>query len=139
MERQIGTPEEGVSEIVGTVIVLGLVVALFSILSLTAMGFVGQSSDPPRSDIHAIQRGDQVLIVHEGGDPMPLRTLLLTRDLSGVTTQTPITDLTADFDPTDAWRLGQSICISCSFAVDQLEAYAIVLDNEFIMEVDLRV
>lgn len=130
--------EEGVSEIVGTVIVLGLVIVLFSVLSLTALSLLEASDDTVRADLHPLQRDNLVLIAHQGGDSVPLSAELLVRTASGVT-QVPISTLVGDWTDagTSQWMVGQSLCISCTYDVSLVEAYALVYGNEFLLEVDL--
>lgn len=127
--------EDAVSEVVGTVIILGLVVLLFTVLSISALGVIGDSTDPERPDLHALQRGDQALVIHQGGDPVPLYAEVMVRFTNGSVTRTPISELTGDW--TSAWSVGQSLCFSCDYIIADVDAYAVILGNEFLLEVDL--
>lgn len=120
----------------GTVIIMGLVVLLFSVLSISALSLIDSSTDPERPDLHALQRGDRILIVHQGGDPLPLSAELLVRLDTGEVLRAPISQNTGDWD--GIWRVGESLCLSCDHAVASMDAYAIILGNEFLLEVDLR-
>ena len=69
------TNEAG-TEIMGTMLLLGIAVTVFSVVSLTFLGNV-PSNDEPLVSISGAVEGNYVKILHKGGEPLSLETVVV--------------------------------------------------------------
>jgi len=101
---------EAVSEVLETIILLGMTVSFFSILYLFVFSF---SFAPviPTVQVLATTSGDNIILYHQGGDPLPTGTaILLTID------DVPYTRTIGDYlDDTSKinsqWNMGERLVI----------------------------
>ena len=75
--------EEGVSEIVGEMLLLSLVVALVAILSANISGLLPSFEDVPYASFIGVN-GSNLTILHEGGDSISLSELRIIVDNGSV-------------------------------------------------------
>ena len=74
--------DKGVTEIVGTVLLLGMSISLFSILSLTVLSYPSSPSPPSVNLVATIEGnatldGKYILIEHRGGEALSLETKVI--------------------------------------------------------------
>jgi len=67
---------EAVTEIMGSMLLLGIAVSIFSIVSITFLSNV-PSNDLPLVRISGAVEGNYVAITHRGGDPLSLETVVV--------------------------------------------------------------
>lgn len=111
--RKLIQNKKGVSEIVGTVLLLGMAIALFAIVHIVALNVIPFASDAPSVRINVEITNKTIFFQHDGGDPLALDTTkVIFSDVSG----TPIepshqlknfTFLPKDTDPKDLWNIGE--------------------------------
>lgn len=68
--------DEAVSDLVGTVLLLGMAVLFFSILSAVVLSYPISSSSPSTNLVGTIE-GEYLLIEHRGGEPLSLETKVI--------------------------------------------------------------
>lgn len=68
--------DEGVSEIVGTVLLLAMAICLFSLLSIIVLSYPISASTPSANLVGTIE-GDCLFIEHRGGTPLRLDTKVM--------------------------------------------------------------
>jgi flagellin-like protein len=74
--KKIIKNKKAVSEIVGTIMLLGMAVALFTIVHLMAVNY--PFNEPrPSVRLSATIDNDTVIVVHQGGESLPLDTKLM--------------------------------------------------------------
>ena len=76
--------EEGISEIVGEMLLLSLVVTLVAILSANVSGLLPSFEDVPYASFIGVN-GSNLTILHEGGDSISLSELRIIIDNGSVT------------------------------------------------------
>jgi hypothetical protein len=69
--------KHAVSEIVGTVMLLGMAIAMFSIVNLLAFSVLPENENPPSVRLVASIDDEVVYVVHHGGESLPLDTKIL--------------------------------------------------------------
>jgi len=66
-----------VSEIVGTVMLLGMAIAMFTLVQLFAFGLLSENPNSPSVRLIASIENGNVTIVHNGGESLPSSTKIL--------------------------------------------------------------
>lgn len=98
--------EEGVSEVVGELMLLFITVTLFAILTLTVYALMSRPPGQPILDVSASVNNENLIIQHMGGDSVPYGDLSLIIDgreygASG-----------SDANGNGAWDAGEAITVS---------------------------
>ena len=146
--RKIIRNKKGVSEIVGVAILLGMAIALFTIVQLMAINFPFNNPNP---SVHltATIDGQKVIILHQGGESLPLDTkiILVIIDPSG-TPGSPI--YTAPNDPSpnmdegsigNSWNIGEKLSYDTGSSLSNKEVEIAIVDtqsNAIIMQGTVR-
>jgi FlaG/FlaF family flagellin (archaellin) len=95
-----------VSEVLGTALLLGITVLLFSLLSVIVISYPSPSSSPSVNLVGTIEK-DRVLIEHRGGDPLTLDTLI-SITIDEVTNSFPVSDyLDPEAQQDNQWGIGE--------------------------------
>src|SRR5512137_1077924 len=88
--RKIIKNKNGVSEVVGTVLLLGMAIALFSIVYIMSMNFIPFTPNAPSvrisgmlADNETAGLNDTIYILHNGGDSLPYNTRIIFSNESG--------------------------------------------------------
>ena len=68
--------EMGVSDIVGTILLLGMTISFFTLLSVAVLSYP-TPSHPPSANLVGTIEGDYLLIEHRGGEPLSLDTKIV--------------------------------------------------------------
>lgn len=122
------------SSVVGTVLMLGITIAVFAGFSLVVLEEFEGSSGRLRADLGAVQEGDRYVLQHRGGDPVPLEQVTLRLAIDGVPTEMPLTDLAGQTADGTLWHVGESLCLSgpqppCEHDGSQITDLLVVHDN----------
>ena len=64
--------DDAVSSVIGTVLMLGITVTVFSGISLVVLSEVGENSDSIHADLSILEGEAAVLLRHGGGESIPL-------------------------------------------------------------------
>jgi hypothetical protein len=106
-------PDRAQSELVGAILVLGLVVVSVGVAGAYAMGTVTQSTDTPDTVITGQIGTDGITLSHQGGDSLPSDELRLVVRVNGSETGLAWSDGTLSggddvFDPGEGWTASES-------------------------------
>lgn len=100
---------EGVSEIIGTVLLLGMAISFFSILSYTVLSYPSAPSSPS-ANLVATKDGGHLLIEHRGGEALTLDTKVIITFSNGTSISMTIGDknyLDDKAKEDNLWGLGE--------------------------------
>jgi flagellin-like protein len=113
MKMKIRKSNEAVSEIVGTVLLLGMTVSLFSMLSFTVLSYPFNPS-PPSVNLVGYMGGTNatggncVIIEHYGGDSLGITTTKVIVN-NGTSVDVNITKFLNDSNSNALWDLGERL------------------------------
>lgn len=103
---------KAVSEIVGTALLLGMAIALFSIVQILALSFP-YNPGPPSVRLVGNIEGDVIYIVHHGGESLSLDTKIIftiDNDVSNPITNTTGNGLiNSDSGDPNLWDIGEKV------------------------------
>ncbi|MFD1633659.1 type IV pilin N-terminal domain-containing protein [Haloplanus ruber] len=106
-------PDRAQSELVGTILVVGLVVASVGVAGAYAMETVTQSSEAPQATVTGQVDTDGITLSHQGGDSLPSEDLRLVVRVNESGTGLGWSDGTLSggddtFDPGEGWNVSES-------------------------------
>lgn len=106
--------EEAVSSVVGTVLMLGVTLAVFTGLGVVVLSEFEDQQAAPRADLALVQQDSGVLILQQGGEPVPLGVARIVVNVGGSEQVTPVSAMpgAAALGPT--LDLGEALCIQGS-------------------------
>jgi hypothetical protein len=100
----------GISEIIGTVLMLGMAIALFAGVSLVITSY--QLSTPsPQVDIVGFVEGSDIIFEHHGG-PSLLGDTQVGITINGTTSIITVEDYIVDINSNDRWDIGEQVVYS---------------------------
>lgn len=110
MSREFIRSEEGVTEVVGEMLLLAITVTVVAILSVVAFGIISGSQSAPIIDMTASLNGNSLVIQHSGGDRVSYG------DLSFIINGVEYNSTSPSIHPGDVnhdgtWSTGKSISI----------------------------
>jgi len=108
MRMKIGKSNEAVSEILGTALLLGIAVSLFSLLSIVVLAYPFTPSPPSVNLVGYIEDGTNVTLEHYGGESLDLTNKVIVR-IQETYTNINITDFLDDANNNDLWDLGEQL------------------------------
>lgn len=131
-----------VTEVVGTAILLGIAIALFSVVQTVALTFPFNPSTPSAQLVGTIDE-NTILIEHHGGESLSLDTKIIF-SIDGepevVQKASDILDInTSDGD--NLWSIGEKVSYTPAFSLAGLQVGVTVIDvesNSIIMKGTLR-
>lgn len=146
--------EEAVSSVVGTVLMLGITVAVFGGLSVVALDYVSDHRPSgARSDLSAVEGGQSLLLTHQGGESFQVGGRLLV-NVDGYEVEVGLDDASlaglglpslAQLGLDDSWSTGDTLCVwgddaSCLYDPDVVEVLgaAMVTDGRLLMDIGER-
>jgi len=102
-----------VSEVLDTILLLGIAVALFSVLSFIVLTYPFEPSNPSVNIVGFID-DDNIVLEHRGGEPLSLDTRV-SLTIGGERILTDVRELLADeFEADDLWGIGEILNYSSS-------------------------
>jgi len=107
-------PDRAQSEVVGSVLVIGLVVVVVGIAGAAALGPVTSGTDGVRAEITGGVGTDELTLAHQGGDSLPGEDLRLIVRVNGSETSLDWADGTLSggddvFDSGEGWRVDRDV------------------------------
>jgi len=134
MRMKIRKSNEAVSEILGTALLLGIAVSLFSLLSIIVLSYPFTPSPPSVNLVGYIEDGTNVTLEHYGGESLDLTNKVIMR-IQETYTKINITDFLDDANNNDLWDLGERlICPVGNVTGEQIEVTVIdTRSNSIIM------
>lgn len=108
--------EEAVSSVVGTVLMLGVTMVAFAGLSYAVLVYFEDEAQPPRADLAVARQGGSLLLLAQGGEPVPLTDARVLVNVGGSEQEVAVSAMpgAAALGPT--LDLGESLCIQGSDA-----------------------
>jgi len=115
--RKMKKAKQAVSDILGTILLLGITVSIFSVLSAVVLTYPFEPSNPSINLIGYVD-GNEIIIEHCGGEKIRLDTkIILTINDSMVFMSTAEENLTATSSNGDNyWNLGEIVLINTTKA-----------------------
>jgi len=107
MRTKIRKSNGAVSEILGTALLLGIAVSLFSLLSIVVLSYPFTPS-PPSVNLVGYMDGTNVTLEHYGGESLDLTNKVIVR-IQETYTKINITDFLDDANNNDLWDLGEQL------------------------------
>ena len=120
---------KAVSEVIGTVILLGIGIALFSVVHTVALTYPFNHSTPTAQLVGTINE-NTIIIKHQGGESLPLETKIIFTfegETKIVLTANDILDnSTSNGD--NLWSIGEKVTYSPSISITNLGVEVTVVD-----------
>ena len=123
-----------VTEIVGTILLLTISIALFSVVYF-AFFSIQPSSPSPSSDIAASVEKDKIIFEHRSGEPLSLDTRILL-NIGGNKFEVKVGDILEDANGDGLWNIGERL-VYTGTDLESLQTEATVVDvrsNSVIMQ-----
>jgi len=136
-----------VSEIVGTVLLLGIAIAMFTLVQLFAFGLLSENPNSPSVRLIASIENGNVTIYHNGGESLPSNTKILFTIKDGFTDTTNITvgddDYLNESNSNGKWDIGEKVVygLPLSYTAGSDSVLVMVLDissNSVIMSATIK-
>lgn len=109
--------EAAVSEVIGTILLLGITVAAFSGLAVAVQARLDTNPPPPLAKFELQKEGPNLTVVHRWGESVPIKNLrVIYNNGTNHTTETVPTLSTfnaAKGGKADMWDLGERLIIAC--------------------------
>lgn len=129
--------EDGVSEVIGNVMMIGITVGLVVALLVLVVTF-SPPSDPLSADLKVVTSGSDVDVRHVAGEPVRRAEGTFLMEVDGRNEARELDDPAFDPDLSpgdpDAWEIGESVCLSCLFPGETIDRVTFVARNEVLME-----
>lgn len=116
------------SELIGTVLLLGLTVAIFSII-YTGVLSVNLDVNEPNPRIIAKIEGSNIILEHCGGERLGLDTKVKIV-IQNETTIKTVGELLIDSNKDEHWNIGEKLAYPVSYSINPLEADITSIDIE---------
>jgi len=124
--------DNGVSEIIGVVLLLLMATALFSTVYLFVMNEVLDSSEEPSPSVTVLGTigGGDIILEHRGGEALSLDTKIMIT-ISGMTYNMTVGDLLDDESKGDGkWSIGEKLSYAPSLDITGRQVRILVIDEE---------
>jgi hypothetical protein len=130
--------EEAVSSVVGTVLMLGITVAVFTAVSIGVLSYFESQPTQPRADVGALQGDGSLLLVHKGGEDVALGNSRVLVNVGGIEKEVLLSSLPGAAAVGAFWELGEILCIqgddaSCKYSSAQDVRGAVLVNDGFLL------
>ena len=119
---------DAVSEVVGTVLLLGIAVAIFSILYFIVLSEPFETSEP-HPTVVAFVEGDNIVVEHRGGDELEVNSSFY-YTINGNEISVLIGDILDDINSDGKWNTGERLYIPIDYNLSNSTAYVFGTDQE---------
>ena len=117
-----------VSEIVGTILLLSIVVVVFSTLYSTTLSYPF-SPAPPNTSLVGTVDGSTIVIEHRGGDSLSLDTKI-SITINNSKDDILARDLSVDFNGDGLWNIGESLIYPFEYDINHTVAEIMAVDGK---------
>jgi hypothetical protein len=132
--------DHAVSEILGTALLLGMAISLFSILNVMVFSYPVTPS-PPAVNLVGTIVGDNVTLLHSGGEALDLDTKILVT-INDTTVDFTVNSSLPNESKGDGWTIGEIVVYYHNETIlDEHRVSVIVVDvksNSVVMSSDLQ-
>lgn len=126
--------DSGVSNVIGTILLLGITVSLFSLIYASVLSI---SPTPPTPSANIVFRveGDDIIIDHCGGESLGLDTKILMTIGSESMNVTANDGLDDNYKDNDLWNMGENLVFSVeNLSGKQITIHVVdVISNSIVM------
>jgi hypothetical protein len=120
--------KNAVSEIVGAILLLGIVISLFSVIYFIVLAYPFGTS-PPTPVIIATVEGNNIVIEHHGGDELGLDTKIQIDTGTGPMDKT-VGEILVDLNGDGHWNIGEKLLYPFSYSLSQTKANVTAVDAD---------
>lgn len=120
-----------VTEVVGTAILLGIAITLFSIVQVIALSYPYNPSTPSARLVGTVDQ-NTILIEHHGGESLSLDTKIV-YNIEGMPEMVQVASDVLDAntsDGDDLWSIGEKVSYTPAFNISGLQIKITVIDIE---------
>ncbi len=138
MTRGAVADEHAVSDVMGTALMLGITITIFAVVGFIVLDHFSDADDATRVNVRSYQK-DDYLLQHKGGDALVLEKGHVIVDVDGEGhTTIPLKDFKTETVDETAWRLGESLCLSCHTSLQgkTINGVMLVYRNEVLLRDD---
>lgn len=105
--------DAAVSSTIGTVLMLAITITVFAGISVGVLSYFRSQPQAPHVEIDVVAQGDNYLLVHKGGEDVPLADGSIIVNVGGTPQTIRVADLrAAGYLNGEFWRTGQSVCLA---------------------------
>ena len=120
-----------VSEVIGTAILLGIAIALFSVVQVIALSYPYNPSTPSARLVGTVEQ-NTILIEHHGGESLSLDTKIVyniegTSEIVKIASDV-LDSITSDGD--NLWSIGEKVSYTPAVDISDLQIQILVIDIE---------
>jgi len=120
-------PDNAVSEVVGAILLLGIVISLFSVIYFVVLAYPFGTS-PPTPVIIATVEGNNIVIEHRGGDELGLDTEIQIDTGTGLVNKT-VGELLVDSNGDGHWSIGEKLLYPFNYSISRTKANVTAVDT----------
>ena len=122
-----------VSEIVGTVMLLGMAIAMFTLVQLFAFGLLSENPNSPSVRLVASVDDENITIFHNGGESLPLNTRILytVNDSESLSSSINASENISEIKHNNLWGVGEIVKFNPGFGnLNNSKVEILVIDVE---------
>lgn len=120
--------DKGVSEVVGTVLLLGICVVIFSVLYFIVLSEPFETSEPYPTVV-AFVEGDNIVVEHRGGDELGVDSNFY-YTINDTKKTVLVGDVLNDINGDGKWNLGERLYLPIDYNLSNFTAYVFGIDQE---------
>ena len=118
-----------VTELVGTILLLGIAVAIFSALYYIVLNASAFSAEVPYPDVISTIEGSNIIFEHRGGDDLSSDTEIIL-DMGNGPENVTVGDCLIDENQDGKWNIGEKIAYPIVYSLDNSNADAMAIDTD---------
>jgi len=118
---------QSVSEVIGTIILLGISISLFSIVQFTVFSYPFEPSTPSVNIVGSIDQGN-ILLEHYGGESLSLNTKILFEIDNSQQPEIIVENNLVNSDNDNQWEIGEILSYTPSIDISGKIVRATVID-----------
>jgi len=117
---------DSVAEMVGTILLLGITIAIFSTIFYSVLSTEIHTSEPTPTIVASVE-GSNIIFEHRGGDEIEINSEIRVK-IAGIETSMTVNDY---------WGVGEKVAFPFAYNIDNTEAEVMVIDkNKNLMIMD---
>ena len=118
--------DSGVSEVIGTVLLLAMAVSIFSIIYVTVLSHPLDTSELNPTIVATVE-GNNIIFEHRGGEELNLETKIKI-EIGNDTVSKTVGELLIDSNGDDLWNIGERLAYEFNYSLNSLEADVTSID-----------
>ncbi len=126
--KDLKNSNKAVSELIGTVLLLGIAVTIFSLIYISVLS-ISLYTNEPNPIIVATIEGSNIIFEHRGGEKLSLDTKV-TIDIQNEKVLKTVGELLIDTNEDNQWNIGERLAYPFGYSLNSSEADVISIDVE---------